>query len=162
MRRLFPHPVAGLSLLGVWLLLTQSVSVGQILLGSAVAFLATHALASLQPGRPPRIRFRPAIRLATIVLYDIVRSNLAVAAIILTGRRDRVSGFVTMHLDVTNSQALALLALIITATPGTMWVEFDRRGGTLLIHVLDLVDEEHWIELIKGRYEARLIEMFEA
>ena len=160
MRRVFPHPIAGLCLLGVWLLLTQSASIGQLLLGSAVAFLATHALASLQPGRTPAIRFQPALKLAGVVLVDILRSNLAVGAIIMSRRRNRVSGFVTMHLDLTNSQALALLALIVTATPGTLWVEFDRRGGTLLIHVLDLVDEQHWIDLIKGRYEARLIEIF--
>ena len=53
------------------------------------------------------------------------------------------------------------LALIVTATPGTLWVDFDRRRGTLLLHVLDLVDEESWIQLIKGRYESLLMEIFE-
>ena len=32
---------------------------------------------------------------------------------------------------------------------------------TVLIHVLDLVDEEKWRQLIKERYEALLMEIFE-
>ena len=33
--------------------------------------------------------------------------------------------------------------------------------GTLLLHVLDLVDEEQWSRLIKDRYERLLMEIFE-
>ena len=33
--------------------------------------------------------------------------------------------------------------------------------GRLLLHVLDLVDEETWVRLIKDRYERRLMEIFE-
>jgi multicomponent K+:H+ antiporter subunit E len=90
-----------------------------------------------------------------------VRSNFAVAAIVLFRRRERVSGFVHLPLDLSNRHGLAVLALIITATPGTMWVEFDRRRSVLLVHVLDLVDESEWIRLIKGRYEELLLEIFE-
>jgi multicomponent K+:H+ antiporter subunit E len=31
----------------------------------------------------------------------------------------------------------------------------------LTIHVLDLVDRSAWVETIKGRYERRVMEMFE-
>ena len=31
----------------------------------------------------------------------------------------------------------------------------------LMIHVLDLIDEGVWIEIIKGRYERLLLEIFE-
>jgi multicomponent K+:H+ antiporter subunit E len=56
---------------------------------------------------------------------------------------------------------LAALACIITATPGTVWVEYDSAQGTMLLHVLDLVDEEEWVRIIKDRYERRLMEIFE-
>ena len=49
----------------------------------------------------------------------------------------------------------------ITATPGTIWVQFDRNAGRLLVHVLDMIDEEAWIQLIKHRYERLLMEIFE-
>ena len=43
----------------------------------------------------------------------------------------------------------------------TAWVEYDPDSGILLIHVLDLVDKDEWVALIKNRYEALLMEIFE-
>ncbi|ODP37275.1 Na+/H+ antiporter subunit E [Sphingomonas turrisvirgatae] len=160
MTRFLPHPFLAAALLLVWLLLTQSFSPGQVLLGSLVAWLASLAFAALRPDETRKIRLRPAFRLAGLVATDILRSNLAVASIVMSRRADRVSGFVRVPIDLTHRDALALLALIITMTPGTLWVDFDRRSGRLLIHVLDLVDESEWVRLIKGRYERLLMEMF--
>jgi multicomponent K+:H+ antiporter subunit E len=96
------------------------------------------------------------------LISDIIRSNIAVAQIILGPRRsDLTSGFVHIPLDLRNRYGLAILACIITSTPGTLWVGFNSNSGTLLIHVLDLVDESAWIELIKRRYERLLLEIFE-
>ena len=38
---------------------------------------------------------------------------------------------------------------------------YDPDSGILLIHVLDLVDKDEWVALIKNRYEALLMEIFE-
>lgn len=160
MRRWLPYPLLALGLFIMWLLLTQSFSPGQILLGGTVAFLCTHAMAALRPERSKIGSPQTVFKLAGIVAADIIRSNFAVAAIILARRKERVSSFVRMPLELRNRHGLTVLALIITATPGTIWVEFDRSRGILLIHVLDLVDEEEWIQLIKGRYEALLLEIF--
>jgi multicomponent K+:H+ antiporter subunit E len=159
MKRWFPHPLLAAALLLMWLLLNQSVSPGHILVGTAVAVLAARVLAALKP-EPVRVRaVRPALGLAGLVLLDVVRSNLAVARIVLFPKQ-RVAGFVRLPLELTNIHALTVMACIITATPGTLWVQFDRATGILLVHVLDLVDEEAWIRLVKNRYEARLMEIF--
>lgn len=162
MRRIVPYPAFAAALLAMWLLLTESVSPGHVLLGSLIAVLATNAMAALQP-EPAKIRFSLAIpRLAIIVLQDIIRSNIAVGRIILFGKRqDHRSGFLQMPLDLRNQYGLAVLACIITATPGTLWLQYDRLRNLLLIHVLDLVDDEQWIALIKNRYERLLMEIFE-
>ena len=39
MKRLLPHPILSLMLLGLWLLLVNSISIGQWLLGSLLALL---------------------------------------------------------------------------------------------------------------------------
>jgi hypothetical protein len=51
----------------------------------------------------------------------------------------------------------AARACIITSTPGTIWVSHDSGAGILLIHVLDLVDEQDWTDSIKPRYEQPLM-----
>ena len=65
-----------------------------------------------------------------------------------------------LPLELTNLHGLTILACIITATPGTLWVQQDRASNILLVHVLELVDEEAWIRLIKQRYEKALLEIF--
>lgn len=161
MRRWLPHPLLALALLAMWLLLNQSLSPGQLVLGGAVALLASHAMALLRP-EPVRIRsVKPILPLMAAVLVDIVQSNVAVAKIVLSpGRRDRVTGFVRLPLDLTDRNGLAVLACIITATPGTMWVQYDRNVGRVLIHILDLIDEEEWVRRIKSRYERPLLAIF--
>ena len=162
LRRWLPYPALTLGLFAMWLLLMQSVSPGQLLLGSVVAILGTWAMAALRP-RPAIVRnWRTVIKLALTVGWDILRSNLAVASIILSRRRRQTSGFLPLHLELRSEHGLAVLALIITATPGTAWVQFDRATGMLLIHVFDLVDEEGWVRLLKTRYESQLMAIFES
>jgi len=96
-----------------------------------------------------------------VVLADIIRSNFAVARILLSpGDQKHTAGFVNIPLELRDPYGLAILACIITSTPGTLWVSFESATGTLTIHALDLIDEEIWIRTIKHRYERPLMEIF--
>lgn len=163
MKRILPHPLLALFLLVAWLLLMGSASPGAVLLGALLAMGGSLALASLAA---PRARLR---RLAVLpgllrdVLVEVARSNNAVARIILqpvTGRAWR-SGFVRIPLDMRDPYGLAALACILTATPGTVWAEYDAEEGIMLLHVLDLIDEAEWIRIVKEKWERRLMEIFE-
>lgn len=161
MSRIFPYPVLIASLVVMWMLLTRF-SLGQFLLGGAVALVAAQGMAALLPSKPRLRRWDLVPKLVGIVLLDIVRSNIAVARIILTGdRRERRSGFLTIPLDLRDPTGLAVLSIIITATPGTAWIDYNAARGALLIHVFDIVDESEWLDLIKNRYEHLLREIFE-
>lgn len=161
MSRVLPHPLLSLALLAMWLLLHASVAPATLFGGALIALIVPFSMKALQPERP-HIRAPGAIlRLAGLVIVDILRSNYAVATIILgRRRRERVSGFIHVPLDLRNRYGLAVLAIIITSTPGTLWVQYDPAKGRLLLHVLDLVDESDWIRLIKHRYERLLMEIF--
>ncbi len=162
MSRLLPYPLLSMALLGMWLLLNQSVSVGHLILGAIIAIAATWAMAALHPERARIRNFGALLRLACYVVKDIIRSNIAVSRIILRRREPGMNaGFMTIPLELRNQYGLAALACIITSTPGTIWVNFDSARGVLLIHVLDLVDETIWIQTIKHRYERLLMEIFE-
>jgi multicomponent K+:H+ antiporter subunit E len=162
MRGLLSFPLGAAGLLVLWLLLNKALSFGHIVLGGIVALVGLWAFMALDPASVRVRRFGAILRLALLVIADIVRSNIAVGRIILglAGRGHR-SGFVDIPLDLRNPYGLAILACIITATPGTLWVNFDEAKATLMIHVLDLIDESEWIRTIKGRYERLLLEIFE-
>ncbi len=152
-----------LSLLALWLILNESFAAGHWLLGAAHALGGVAVYSRLQPAGN-RVRNRPlaALQLLALVLADIVRSNVAVARIVLgLGADKRTAGFLSLPLELRHPGGLAVVACIITATPGTSWVRYDRAAGVVTIHVLDLVDEQAWIHLFKQRYERRLLEIFE-
>jgi multicomponent K+:H+ antiporter subunit E len=156
-------PVFAIVLLVMWLLLNSTVSLGHIVLGALIAVALLAAAYRLRPLQP---RMRNGFSLVSLfghVFIDVVRSNIGVARVVLglTGGRRITSGFIDIPLDLHDPHGLATLAMIITCTPGTVWVELSSDKRTLTIHVLDLVDEAEWIHRIKTRYERPLIEVFE-
>ncbi|SHG59191.1 multicomponent K+:H+ antiporter subunit E [Kaistia soli DSM 19436] len=161
MTRWLPYPVLTASLLVMWLLL-NGVSAGHLLLGTVLAIGAARTMAALQPSKPRVRRWDSVVRLVAIVFVDLVRSNIAVGRIIIEGPdRPGQPGFLVVPLALNDRTALAVLACILTATPGTAWLEYRSRRDTLLLHVLDLGEEQDWIDLIKKRYEPLLLEIFE-
>lgn len=162
MRRALPFPILSVCLLTMWLLLNQSLAAGDVLLGTALALAGPWALRGLLPQRSRARRPGIILRLFFIALGDIIRSSAAVAWIILTpGRPDQTSRFVSLPLELRHPYGLAVLACIITSTPGTLWVGFDSATGIVTVHILDLIDEKAWFDIIKHRYERLLLEIFE-
>jgi multicomponent K+:H+ antiporter subunit E len=149
-----------LALVAMWLALNQTLSLAHVLVAMVVALAGVLGLRALQAPVEAR-RPMVALQLAGLVLVDIVRSNVAVAAIVIAPRgRGRTAGFVDIPLGLRHPAGLAVLACIITATPGTSWVAYNARAGVLTMHVLDLVDDETSIRTIRERYERRLLEIF--
>lgn len=158
---MLPYPLLSASLVLMWLAL-NGFTLGHLILGCIVSVFASWGMAALRPSKPRLAKWYLLPKLLGIVLYDIVRSNIAVASILITGSKGRLrSGFMTVPLELEDPTALALLAVVVTSTPGTAWLEYNSLSKTVLIHVLDLVDEEAWRSLIKGRYEALLMEIFQ-
>ena len=140
MRRWLPFPLLSAALLAVWLVLNQTFAAGHVLLGAVLALGGGLVFARLQP---PQARVRRAVaailQLFFLVLADIVRSNIAVARIVLhPGTRKRIAGFLSMPLELRHPGGLAVMACIVTATPGTSWARYDAARNVVLIHVLVL------------------------
>ncbi len=162
MRRLLPNPLLSLALFLASVLLSGSVEPPALLLAVVAALLLPFAtrvfrIAPVRGHAPTAIA-----KLTGTVVIDVLRSNWSVAQILLAPpRQQRVSGFIDVPLTLRDRHGLATLALILTMTPGTLWVSYEEASGHLRLHVLDLVDEQAWVRLIKDRYERRLMEIFE-
>jgi multicomponent K+:H+ antiporter subunit E len=111
---------------------------------------------------PRRPHLWRAARLAGVVAYDIVLSNIAVMRIVLAPASPaRRAGFLPIPLDTRHRGALAALSVIVTATPGTSWAGYDSERNVITLHVLDLRDEADFVREFKTRYERPLQEIFE-
>lgn len=152
-----------LALTVMWLVLNDSFTPGQLVMGLLISTLMTLGFQAVRPQHPSIGRPLAALLLFMCVTADILKSNLAVARIVLglTGKREIHSGFVDIPLDIHDPHALAVLAAIVTSTPGTVWADLSPDDRVLTLHVLDLRSPEAMRAIIKGRYEHLLQEIFE-
>ena len=162
MKKLLPAPLVSLGLFLVWLVLNHSTSAGQLLLAALLAL----ALPLLFRGlRPQRVRVRhwtTAARLCWIVMVDTTRSNIGVLRLLLRpASRRGPPDFVKIALELRDPNALAVLAMIVCITPGTVWAELSLDRSVLMLHVLEVDDAQAIVHHVKTRYERLLMEIFE-
>ncbi|MDB2355643.1 MAG: Na+/H+ antiporter subunit E [Pseudoalteromonas sp.] len=170
--RWLPTPFRSLLLFVVWLLLNNSVSAGHIVLATIFSILIPIATFPFRDPQPLILKPGLAIKQLFIVLYDIVTANLQVALLILGPVKKLRPAFVKVPLDLSHEMPITILASTVSLTPGTVSAEVypipeslpegeQPTQRFLLIHVLDLADEEALINTIKTRYEAPLKEIFQ-
>jgi len=160
--KVVPAPVLSSSLFVLWLALARSTSIGQIILGLALALVVPPLTSRLRPAAV-RIR-RPGVILRFIltVSADVLVSNCEVAWGVLTWRlRPAQSKFVVVPLELRDPLGLAVLAMVTTVVPGTVWSELALDRSALLLHVWDAKDEDAFVRRFKARYERPLREIFE-
>jgi multicomponent K+:H+ antiporter subunit E len=156
-------PLLVIALTGLWLLLNQTVAPGHLVLGLVLATSMAWFISRLRPLHARVRRLDVAALLVLVVARDIVVSNFHVALIVLglTGGRQVRPGFLDIPLELRDPHGLAMLAAIVTSTPGTVWAGLSTGADTLTLHVLDLQDEGEVIRTIKQRYEQPLMRIFE-
>ena len=162
LRRLVPSPWLSLGLLGGWMLLTRSGSLGQFALGLALALAAPLLMAPLRPRPGPLRRLGVLVRLVARVGVDALRAAAVVAlGVARAPRRAPRGAFVVVPLQLHDEHALAALAMITAVIPGTVWAELANDRCALLVHVFDLDDEAAFIDQVKRDYEQPLLEIFQ-
>lgn len=160
-KRWFSHPALSLLLFAVWLILQQSLGLAHLLLAAAFAWTLPRLLHGFMgPTLRPR-KLGLILRFTLIVLLDIVKSNLAVARLVLAPRARPEPAWVRVTLDLRQPGAIMLLATIITTTPGTVSCVVDDDAHEIWVHALDCADPAAMAAEIKARYELPLLEIFE-
>jgi multicomponent K+:H+ antiporter subunit E len=164
MRRLLPAPTLSAALLVSWLMLNESASVGQLLLGALLALAVPLFTERLRAGKARPKALRTAARLLAVVLLDVIKSNWDVARRVLGPEAQIQPRFFWVPLDLREHHAIVLLAGIITTTPGTISADLSEDRRALLVHALHCPDDEAaagMVADIKARYETPLKEIFE-
>ena len=162
LRRMIPAPWLSLGLFVLWLALARSTEPGQLALGAAIALAV--------PPLTPRLRIRHSslrrpdrvLQFMLRVAFDVIASNLAVARDVLLFRTLQPKArFVVIPLELRDPVGLAMLALVTTIVPGTVWSELALDRSSMLLHVWDVDDEAAYVARFKHRYERPLREIFE-
>lgn len=158
-KAVLPMPIHSVVLLLTWLLLNEF-SLGHVLLGGFLAVLIPWLVAPLSDPQVPVRKPLKALQYALIVLWDILRSNIEVAVIVMRANRRLQPALLALPLDIQGDLPQALLASTISLTPGTVSMDFSEDRKWLYIHALHVTDEQAMLSSIKERYEAPLKEIF--
>jgi multicomponent K+:H+ antiporter subunit E len=160
--RIFPHPLLTLTLVIVWQMLVNYVSLGTLVFGLILGTVIPLLTAPYWPDRPRLKNPAMIVEFTLVVLWDIVVANIVVAKTILFTRNASMHpAWVTIPLDLRSPEAITVLAGTITMTPGTVSSDIAADGRSLLVHCLNAPDPDAVREEIKHRYERRLKEIFE-
>jgi multicomponent Na+:H+ antiporter subunit E len=150
----------------VWLGLTAGGGVQEVVAGAAVALVVALATGRFISGTPRRGFLR---RTAFAVLYsfrflwEMIKANLQVAAIVLHPLRPIKPGIVKIRTGLTKDTAMTVLANSITLTPGTFTVDIDPAARSLYIHCITVegTDIGENTRRIGAKFERILKEVFE-
>lgn len=158
-QRCFPLPFVSCIVAVTWIILAGSYSTQSFVMAGLLAIIIPKMVRPFIT-KAPHIRWGLAIKLILIVLWDILVSNFKVAKIVLGPMDHLQPKWFRVPLDTDHELVNALLAMIITTTPGTVSAGIDQEHHDILVHALRSDNEQADIDEIKQRYEALLIQIF--
>ncbi|RAI00918.1 Na+/H+ antiporter subunit E [Acuticoccus sediminis] len=147
-------------LAAAWAAMTGHFGFLNLLFGFVIGGLA---LAMIREEAGSVSHFRQAamiIQLALIFVYELIKSSVNVATIVLSPSRELQPAIIAFPLDVKTPAEITMLANMITLTPGTLSVDVSDDRSTLYIHAIDAPDPEAVVRDTKASFERRIQRVF--
>lgn len=101
-----------------------------------------------------------AVLLALTFVWELVKSSVMVAIIVLSPGRKLEPAIIAFPLSVKSDAEITLLANMITLTPGTLSMDVSDDRSTLYVHAIDAPDPDKVIADIKDSFEAQIMRVF--
>jgi multicomponent Na+:H+ antiporter subunit E len=144
----------------VWAAITGSASFLNLVFGFVLSALALAIVREPYGGVLYLGRARRILALLLLFLRELAKSAWAVAVTVMSPKMDVKPGIFAFPLTVDRDFEIALLANLITLTPGTLSVDVSDDRKTLYVHALDCSDPEAVKRGIAEGFERRILEAF--
>jgi len=146
----------------LWAAVNDAFNLPTILMGAAIAMAALWLVRdNLQQSRL-LVKLRRALSLLLLFLRELMMSAIKVALLVI--RPDMHAqlspGLIKFPLRAQSDAEIAVLANLITLTPGTLSVDVSDDRKTLYIHALTIGDREALIADIAQGFERKVMEVF--
>ena len=143
-----------------WMALTGAWSAGGFGLGLLIGAVLLTLLPSAGGGLRYGIRLLRVFRLVLVFGREFSLSVFRVFVLVLRPRMSFAPRFFEFPLSVTSDLEIALLANLITLTPGTLTVDVTDDRSTLLVHAIDCTDPDAARREIADGFERLIKEAF--
>jgi multicomponent Na+:H+ antiporter subunit E len=143
-----------------WVALTGDVSPGNLVFALALGAGAAALARPLGPGGFARVR---PLRLPGFLLYflgQLALANVRVVRALIAPLTRLRPAIVAVPLAVDREAEIALLANLLTLTPGTLSLELSEDRRTLYVHALGVSDPAALRQEIRDGFERRILEAF--
>ncbi|WP_334175271.1 Na+/H+ antiporter subunit E [Pseudoxanthobacter sp.] len=152
--------LANILLAIAWGAVTGSFSALNLAFGFVLGAVALVLIRECTGGRGYLGRLWRGCRLAALFFVELAKSATRVALMVASPRLEPRPAIIAYPLQVTSDLEIALLANLITLTPGTLSIDVSADRRTLFIHCVDAPDPEAVIDDIRMGFERRILEAF--
>ncbi|MGP4665651.1 Na+/H+ antiporter subunit E [Agrobacterium pusense] len=154
--------VVQLLFVAVWLAVTGSLTLANIIFALIVSTLALWLIRHQLPGgRNHWLRLGRVLSLVLLFFKELALSAWKVAVMVIRPKLDVQPGIFAYPLTVTTDFEITLLANLITLTPGTLSVDVSPDRKMLYVHAIDCSDIETAKNDIKNGFEKKIMEAFQ-
>lgn len=151
--------LANLGLALLWAAASSRLTISNLLVGYAVGYLVLALAQPLVGASRYFAKVRQVLAFAGYFLYEVVRANLRVAYDVITPTHYARPGVLAVPLEPMSDAEIALLACLVTLTPGTLALEVSPDRRRLFLHVMFIEDPDQTCRQIKEGIERRLLEL---
>lgn len=154
--------LAALVLALIWTTITSTFTLGNLILGGLVGFVALWVVRGRISEPTLFRRLGRIIALAGLFLYELALSAIRVAILVLRPNMHAHlrPGIIAFPLTAKSDPEITLLANLITLTPGTLSVDVSEDRRFIYVHALDVPDKDALIADIASGFEAKIMEVF--
>lgn len=143
-----------------WAAVTGSFSPFNLFVGFSFGLIALWLIREQTAMRAYFGRVSAFVELGALFFWELLLSALRVAALVLKRDMNLSPGVIAYPLTVTRDVEIALLANLITLTPGTLSVDVSQDRKILFVHCIDVPDESATIADIRDGFERKIKEAF--
>lgn len=161
-RRRRPHLRVSLVGAVVWVLLWGDLSVANLVSGFLLGLLITWVFPLPPIDFHGRIRIWAHTKMIAILLFDLVRSSIAVAAQAFNFGHTVRNAVVRVELRTHSDLYLTLTSELVSLVPGSLVMEGRRQESVLYLHVMDVRSQADIVAARRGvlAAEERVIRSF--
>jgi multicomponent Na+:H+ antiporter subunit E len=144
----------------VWAAVTGSASVQNFVFGFALSTLALWIVRDEMSATGYIRRLGRILSLIALFFKELALSAWRVALLVLSPEMPVKPGIIAYPLTVDRDFEIALLANLITLTPGTLSVDVSADRRVLFVHAIDCSDVEGTKRDIAQGFERKIMEAF--
>jgi len=143
----------------MWMLLNESYSFSSFFAGFLVGIVLLYLFRRFLPGSFYLRRWFMIFGLLILFIKELIKSNIDIVKLVYKRQPEVEPGIFALPIDLEKDWEIALLANLITLTPGTLSIAVSRDHSVIYVHAMHIDTIEESINSIKNSFERAILEV---